>query len=304
MRTKLYIFILIVLLSVNFTERAAAQLTIKGQDYIPMLDTASNWDIAEVGMGGFCWASYPKRYFIKGDTVFNSTSYKVVYYYNTYNEQSPPYCPPFYIDTVAHQEYFYMREDLEEGRVYKYDPIEDEEWLLFDFTMQAGDTLEDFGMIIDTVYYITTPDSLTRKVLNLDYLMGDEYSIIEGIGGNCGPFEMPCTWFESWYNPLCFKRNGKNLFYNYCNEIITVNTYELAPIEIKYYPNPVVDLLTIEIPFQNLSYKINIANALGMKVYSSSGYGNITINFADQRKGTYIATLLNNDRSYHFIILK
>lgn len=274
----------------------------RGQDYIPLFNPEATWDIGAVAMGGFCLGDNPVRYKIQGDTMFNSTVYHTVYQFYSTNNYTIPYCPPFYVDTVPHLTDIYVREDIEEHKVYRYDPQYNMEYLLFDFNLSEGDEMG--WLTIDTVYYITTADGLTRKVLDFWYDGSNEFAAIEGIGGPFGPFEEPKPWFENYHFPMCYKVNGVNIFYSQCSDLYTVDRTDLEPPILKCYPNPVTDHLYIEASANTgLSY-LTIINSMGKQVMEVSGSGILKIDFTNLTGGIYYIKLKSGTTNYSQVVVK
>lgn len=276
-------------------------LAAKGQNYIPLIDTTATWDIGHEGMECFCYCDNPRRYFFKGDTIINSVKYHTVYAFDS--ESEFPFCPTFTLDTISYLTDIFIREDTSTQRVYRYYP--DSEELLFDFSLNQGDTIND--MVIDTVYYYTTTDGVTRKVLNFWY-WGDidppEMAMVEGIGGPWGPFEKPYWWFENYLEPLCFKKNGVQIFYGLCYNMTTVNTYNPDKEIIKCYPNPVVDYLTIEVPENFGVFEIKLLDCSGKIIQTSQGSHTLKMKMTAFPSGIYTARLISTNVDYSFKVVK
>lgn len=194
--------------------------TALSQEYIPLIDEGKTWTVGSHGMGLICdFSDNPEMYFFMGDTTFNSVTYKKVYAYNSTsiggNGNNPPFCPPFMIDNQYHPTEIYIREDAANQRVYRYYPgntIPEE--LLFDFSLNIGDSLN--GYEIDTIYTITTPDGVERRYFGLEYFV----YMIEGIGGNWGPFTQPNIQFEGYDMLMCVKQGDLEIFGDMCTDLL------------------------------------------------------------------------------------
>lgn len=191
------------------------------QGYVPLINENLTWSVGTVGMGYICdFSQNPKTYFFLGDTTFNSVTYKKVYAYNSIsvggNGNNPPYCPPFLVDNEYQLTDIYIREDIAEQRVYRYFPDNTvTEVLLFDFSLEVGDTLNSY--IIDSIYTISTPDGVSRRYFELGEY--NEAYMIEGIGGNQGPFSEPQVQFEGYHLLMCVKLGQLELFGEWCEEL-------------------------------------------------------------------------------------
>lgn len=284
-------------------------IRVQSQDYIPMINESLSWDVGHIGMGYICeYSGNPERYYFSGDTVINGTTYKTVYTYNSrsLSGYNPPYCSPFLLDTVPGLSDIYIREDISTRRVYRYRPEYDEEILLFDFSIGVGDTIpiEGLTMIVDSVWTITTPDNVTRRVYKSDWGY-PEIAMIEGIGGNCGPFSQPSIWFENYAMLMCVKNNGQNIYGERCIEMLTVSTPTLNLTEIKCYPNPAKDIVTIELPSGVAVYDVTLINSEGkvlQKEYSSAPI--LKLDLSDYNPGVYLIKVIGNKETFITKVVK
>lgn len=238
----------------------------RSQSYIPMLTDSNYWDLAYSVVGMVCNefgtnGGGPYRYQIDGDTLINGIAYKKFKYYEfiRVSQISGPNCPPFYLDTVSHPGGF-MREDTALQKVYLYTGGTLQEELWYDFDVQVGDSV-DYGMgwptsgpfSVDTIYYITTPDGLIRKVIQCNdaniSLCG---FYIEGIGGIAGPFLPPYYVFEEGYWLMCAGiYNQQSLFSLYGNAsyycgALTSAIDEYSDNFLNVTPNPAKDYILID----------------------------------------------------------
>lgn len=228
------------------------------QSYKPLINENYFWDITWVESAYICsgYSPYPpRRYYFSGDTVINGTTYAKSYSYIHYPilHDPPPNCPPFEVDTISHLSYNFVREDTTEQKYWIYDAANDEEFLLFDFLLEQGDTLYPhifWPIIIDTVYQIITNDGITRKKLILRQAgsSNPEGYYIEGIGGSSGLFEPPYAFFEAGYRLMCVKDEFGNQVLEEnedCFDFI-VSTPELVySHKFSIHPNPANSAITV-----------------------------------------------------------
>lgn len=153
--------------------------------------------------------------------------------------------------------------------------------LIYDFSMQVGDTLWvlDETYVVDSTYTVITNDGKRRKAQDVHYL-GDtrhpsQTTIIQGIGvtEQTLPFErIQDIWSPSQSilgvcamdQEILRTEEGdsyKNM--NYCDSSVvfkelTASIDQMA-LRINAYPNPVLDLLTVE----GLSGDFTIMNTIG-----------------------------------------
>jgi hypothetical protein len=253
------------------------------QDYNKLIDTSNYWDIAYAQMDYLCnrFSEFPpKRYSFQGDTIINDKHYSKVYY-NELLPLWPPFnCSPFNVDTnLYHDQYKYMREDTIEKKVwYLYIPNE-EEGLLYDFSLEQGDTLYHnwlYPTIIDSVYPIVTNDGITRNKFEISVsdAWGSGY-YIEGIGGVAGIFYQPFYYFESGHWLMCVKDNHEEIIYSEdsydCYNYITGISDSFIGYDIVVSPNPFIASTTLLYKLKEPStVQLSVFNQLGQLVYAYS----------------------------------
>ena len=245
--------------------------------------------------GGF-GETGPYRYCILGDTLIQNTTYSKIYYSSFINLNPPPSpnCPPFSVDTVfSLYPWYFLREDTIAKKVWRYSTFADEDELLYDSTLQQGDSIENIQTgtfhTIDTIYYITTNDGISRKKYEYGeggFFPGGFY--IEGIGGVAGLFELPFYFFEEGTWLMCVKDINNNNIYgnNNCYDFIT----NVPSVEKKYsimiFPNPFTKYLNIETSSGSLNVKIY--NLLGKELLNEKVAETKTIDMSSLNQGIYI----------------
>ena len=283
------------------------------QEYHKLITNSKSWDESYAEMGYICsgFSDYPPiRFMVSGDTSINDLNYtKFSYQLMTPTWGSPPpNCPPFMVDTIK-QEYLYsfLREDTITQRLWIYKTYNDTEELLYDFSLDKGDTLYHAILnptIIDTVYEIVTSDGISRKKLELEggYHSGGFY--IEGLGGVAGLFERPYYYFEMGSWMMCVKDNEIIVWEDsyHCYDLITGNDNDNAASQIKVYPNPTRDL--IKINGADLSAKFKIYNTLGECFIDSELKGQNTIDLNCLINGVYYLQIEHEDKIISEIIIK
>ncbi len=260
---------------------------------------------------------------------------EATYFYNKINSNSKV--------VLGNQEYHlctfwmgqhsvYIREDLSIGKVWVKEHADSTEYLLFDFSLNAGDTFEIRSMephansitkiIVDSTNIING-----RKWIYLGWpIQGDTLSnisglpfrlhrfMVEGIGSNVAKISNQTTYGNKSFGQylLCaFKDGIKNM--NYINEMNSgkcvedsfnnVSKYMLPLIQL--YPNPIKDLLYLE-QLPPLPHTISIYDVLGRKVFSSENTEQqYRINMQHYASGTYIVQIrLKDYTTQNFKIVK
>ena len=242
---------------------------------------------------------------IKGDTIIDDKDYKKLYAYplnGEHNCQFPPcFTPYFPYEIGSGRLYALLRESVDDGKVYCKNYAGGdcaEEYVLFDFRLNQGDTLNDCVRkkiafkesdgIIDSVATIEIFNS-QRKVLftsgdtSFEGLQfSDQLRIIEGIG-----FEK-YGFFGGTQDKLvdvCFGSLSD------CN--IFSSIHEIAQKSgVKLFPNPASDKLHIDsdIKIESLS----IHDITGNTVFL--GYAE-NMNLESLKPGIYYLSLLLENKA-------
>lgn len=228
------------------------------QNYIKLINDSIYWDIAYAESTYICPSfsdDTPRRFYFDGDTVIhNGLVYHQMKYYQFIElDGEGPNCGPFAIDTISTlANWVTLREDTLNQKVYRYNDWDESEELIFDFSLNQGDTfyIESFGdIIVDTVYQCITQDGVERKYIG--FIDDDYYGyMIEGIGGPQGPFNEPIwpyLWEYGGY-PYCIEfKNGINILFYPCDDFITsIETHSGRISKFEVYPNPFTDFIRID----------------------------------------------------------
>jgi len=313
-------------------------LGVKGQGYIPLVDTSKLWNVLETDMsGGTPQTSATNIIKIEpSDTIINDTIYKKVIQ-SKYNHNTPE-------DSLIG----FIREDTVEKKVFFrrkspffYEP-EGVDRLLYDFSIIEGDTIEVFGYYFcewfSNSYVVLSTDSINllnnekRKIWNLqrvDYKYNKNIKLAAGYEGKkTGILIPPYSDFDTWIegigslngliNPgcfqlytisfglslLCFFENEEHLYMHpggdTCFIDWTSNVLDFTIEEIMIYPNPVEEAINISLPdiFETES-TIQIISICGKIIYESTFYGkNFKIEVSPYNSGIYLLKIKNHQNAY------
>jgi hypothetical protein len=218
------------------------------------LADGSKWRINSVGLSltAPCWTQGKYVVEIVGDSVIGGLTYKHLIYHGVMSE-SPINPLPGVIcnaDYTFSNLYGYVRQVGK--KVYSYDLINSVDTLLYDFDLQVGDTLPQTIINSDTAITVTAITNFqvgneTRSVFELSTNLGIAEKWMEGIGHNKGLLGhmQPFEFFES--DLICYSRNDTTYYDNGIDGCdLNVGTMELqANIDLKAYPNPSTDFVTI-----------------------------------------------------------
>ena len=255
----------------------------KGQDYHPLLENDKVWLEASFVGANICIFDQVYQLRVGGDSLINGESYRKIMRRNFVPEGGDPYCPPFVAQPSenAISEAF-IRENVAEKKVYLWvteDGTQYEEILIYDFNLEAGDTIPTSSYLTDThIYTVTSVDEVTlqngesRKRISFSN-GGEESSYTEGLGSDKGLYQPFFDGIGFWNESYCIQQNEVNLFgsQNQCGWVL--DTPESAKGESKLYPNPAVAAFTLELAPQttfdtSLSFALHALD--GREVYAVS----------------------------------
>lgn len=250
------------------------------------------------GASQFCAAS--------GDTSFNGHSYIKIYEADSsgtiYN------VPPKLI-----------RE--EQDRVYYFWPLENTDTLLYDFSLQAGDTAHVFNpqqlggiVTVDSVGQLQIGNQL-RKCIYLNYVSGEavfnqtnyfqaDYNPvkwIEGIGSNDGLFYPygGAVVVDGITFLTCFRENDTLKYGSICNLIYTETREPMASETSEVFPNPSSGKFTVSIADNvQIPFTISVKNIFGQTVMEKQDLKSHEIGFdlSGVADGNYLMEI-RSDRS-------
>lgn len=261
-------------------------------------DSTAQWNVLETQYSFspvISWQTHILN--ISGDTVLNNRSYQVV----RYNGSS-------LLIPIEQNGYYYLRQDTI-GKVYGLINADSAEYLIYDFSKQAGDSFtitvpsiwfNDIKVHIDSTANIF--NGLTRKTqyvtvtTNLGVL-NDIF--VEGIGAINSFFATPgieYTYFDGPdYNLLCFSEQANLVYhnpdYNTCtldstwlsiNETLTKNTAQV-------YPNPTSNAITVALSNNYRQALFTLSDLTGRMVLQQPlAAGNTVVDITGISTGAYI----------------
>lgn len=263
--------------------------------------SAATWNINYTLVMGMCppaLATITDNYsiIIPGDTTINSTTYHKLFI--PYVQHSPASCPVS--ETAGYKGG--IREDVVAKKVYIIPPSGPSEQLLYDFSMQVGDTLK--GYLANgwpTLHKVTGIDSVQvgasyRKRWTLNPVSSsfppNNFRIIEGVGSDYGLLKVLPGGIVDYpaISITCFKHNGLPLYpstVTSCNLITSLNSYSYDTDQIKISPNPVNNQFSIAMS-TNEAMAVTIYDINGKKVLSPIlNKGQQEINVSALSEGVY-----------------
>lgn len=292
------LLIVVVILSVK---SSLAQHTLFG-------DTSSVWSVYIPDTGWGPPKGQTSKYYIAGDSMINSKHYKIVHYTT---------------DSVITSGllYAFVREDSTGKMVYGLKPGAQQEKLLYDFSLEKGDTTTLYPLS-----FIDSPGKYSSfiasiKVLSIDsVLIGGIYRKrweigkrdihtpalkeywIEGIGSTRGILGGGAAGIRIVDGPypslMCYENNQGKLFqnpkYSGCY-LLQTSLEERQQQEVVIYPNPVkstLEIKTEKVGEQTIVLRDYTGKVLLQKIFNRQ----VTIDVNQYAKGVYFIQLVNDEK--------
>jgi hypothetical protein len=275
------------------------QTNVKAQEYIPMAVDGVHWIVR------YDLISTPQpvdglwEYYANGDTIINDLLFAKIYKRQLVIIQNGP---PFEPDGL-YELYGFMRDDTINKKVYAIQLNEqgncpsNEEYLMFDFSVNIGDTAV-FCLYPNFYNYVITS-------INPDVFLGfdtrifsnnQESDYFEGMGSYYG-------LFEEMFAP--FKSNGGRYVYHtflyyYCREtpcdlLVTVPNIYSTPI-LNVFPNPTNNTIHFNINSPSIGDAIILMNMQGKqikKIDIQSATKDNVFSVTNLKPGLYVALMLH-----------
>jgi hypothetical protein len=239
------------------------------QPYHKLIRINTYWDICNIVEPAFCYTSANRIYFTGQDTIPDTTLYQISAQFPFQQINPGPFCPPFQILNSSYDTYYYMREDTLARKVYCSYGGPYNELLIYDFSLNVGDTLQSpyysqwsYPLICTSIENITLQNGEVRKKFNFPY--NDFY--IESIGGRNGLFEPIGLGGEIFSGIFCVSENNIPLYGNYCNSYFVGTNDPKNNEEISIFPNPVHDCINIRLNTQLSECMFSLLNLQGQLI--------------------------------------
>ena len=181
-------------------------MTMKAQEYHPIVEDGKQWNV----LFSYPWSPpesphrYTDIYKIEGDTLLDGVSYKVMY--TTRNE-----------DLTGWSVCGVIRENENKQVFYRRDGSPDEQ-MLYDFSMQVGDTIYMYGeymVVIETGETIVNGEPRQQVVLEYPWGGGESEIWIEGIGSLYGIIDSGSLFLVGGSTDLlCYYEDGDLIWQN------------------------------------------------------------------------------------------
>jgi len=278
-----------------FTLKNQAQTNI----YHPFPTSNAVWSVYYSGyQSPWC---YDRQYFIAGDTIVNTMTYHQVKYFGWHGSSNGIGECDFwnYDETQIYLGAF--REDTAQRKVYFLLPSYSTDTLLYDFSLNVGDTLP-LG-INNGGSPVMTINSIDSILINGNYRKRFEIantsnvSIIEGIGSTTGLIEK-VLFFESGGNLYCYSENNQEIYPTNSSspcDLLLSESELTKKKDFNIYPNPATDKISIDCA-EKQNLKMQLYNIVGKCIFQKE-INNITkeIDISTLSKGVYIIKIFCDD---------
>ncbi|MFN3557589.1 MAG: T9SS type A sorting domain-containing protein [Bacteroidales bacterium] len=283
---------------------------LSAQDYLPMLEANKTWSVSD------------EKYILLGDTLINETEFHKVYFQKKLEE--------FEGDSLAY--ICALREDTETGKVWMVWSDQQEEYLLYDFDVEPGQTINVYPaeynvfnnpaffpfaqeFTIEEVLWLEI-EGVQRKVIRQSSEYGSAHGTtyneiwIEGLGSTSGLLYAGITSLLimdiAYPDLLCVHLEDELLFQSsvhpsgcYNVPATHIARQNLPTYAIHSYPNPFTHQFQLKVEAGVLRFYIyNAAGVLVYKAETEEGTTILTIPAHDWPKGIYIIKAEAADRYY------
>ncbi len=273
-----------------------------GQSYHPLPDSNAKWCIIHnygVIPPPFHWYTNYWETYYSGDTTIANREYKKIEK-TEYNV--------FCLNTIINGPHYIgaIRDDTIKKQVFYIPTGNSEEELIYDFTLESGDTLFSYlnwnqPLIVDFIDSVVISSEYHKRIVFQYY----EAEIIEGIGSRTGLLEELIAFERGSYlcglyigNTFIFPENPCNL--SATDTCLTSNIeFQVNDSEFSIFPNPTINQLQIKTSSELLLGKprLKIISTSG-KIYKSLTLTNeITkIDLNDFMTGFYIVRIITENK--------
>jgi len=279
------------------------------QEYVPFVDTIKDWNVTNTSYsygGSVATINTMKLHISSSDTIINDTAYYKLINTGQYNFFLPEGIIGFIREDTAGRK-VYFREST-------YTFYEPKDRLLYDFSLEQGDTTEIFGLhhclTHSNAYRVSSTGTITllngeeRKTWQLIPLAenpveADEW--IEGIGSLNGLIFPGCyelSTISISFNLLCYYEDEVNLYLSTgdtCFIDYTTGLEANLNSKIKLYPNPAKDFLFLEFDEKADNCKhYTVFSADGLKILEGKSCNEkVSIPVSHLRNGIYHINIFN-----------
>jgi len=237
-------------------------------------------------------------YYLSDDTIINSLSYHKL------NKSSGTVYEHCAVGNYVSNYFVFpgsfegcIRQDTALRKVFFVYPGQTQEFTLFDFSLNVGDTLtggtDNWGTdnVVTSIDSILVNGSYRRNFMFNNGLV----NVIEGIGGNFGLLG-PVHPFEYSESLSCFSQDFQNIYPDTGNCLMISQITPISKNEtVKLYPNPFSGQTRIQLTTEMLPGNLNIYNSCGELIHSCKvNSPEYLLDLSGVKKGIYFYTVSGN----------
>jgi hypothetical protein len=289
---------ILLILFVGWISNMHAQTSV----YHPFPDSNATWNIFfSGGILASCLEEF--SYLLNGDTVISNHTYHkiMVPYIHNYG-----FCGPIHPSGYNGG----IRQDTSARKVYYLAPDSLNEEVLYDFSLQIGDSLPGslwFNCYTSTLAVIAIDSILIGTNYRKRWTTGHAIPynphnyIIEGIGFETGLLQQcPESFADApFYSLICFQQNGTTLYPDALTNCLLIdNVKNLLPDSVfEIFPNPFQNFLTV-ISKSNEPSEIILYDLAMRKLQQQTFVNNVNLNTDAFAKGVYIYEIRNHEGTF------
>jgi len=287
-----------------------AIVSIKAQNYMPFPAGNAVWREEHLDNTSVLNIIQDKYQYIQStDTVIGSLTYHKIFYSGIriiYNNQG------VVVDTIIHYPQYKGALREHNQKIYYFAAGQPAEKLLYDFTLQEGDTVAglQYGYAygyttkVDSIRPFVTNDGITRK----KYFLSIEGSFdattfwIEGMGSGMSLLPRYELSSADVVTSLCFQANGTPIWYetaaNQCNLVALSQEKPLFKTgKVRIIPNPLLRDAHLEMAENISDFRLEIIDMMGnvVKVAQVENSTNFELKRDDFAVGMYILKVQTTD---------
>jgi hypothetical protein len=262
------------------------------------LDESAEWIMYKGTHESDCWVDLSVSYYIGDTVVYSGQVYHEIRYVGTswsgVTETENPDCSvsPHPVSGMAGA----IR--AENGIYYVGDSSGEE--MIFDFTLEVGDTLQN-AFTINQPLTVDSTDSVDingRSCKRL-FISGSDTPegtwIVEGVGSGFGPLEPLYIGFHI-DQMSCYRENSQSVFpFNASNCSLVGLEEETDNTGFKIHPNPTTSVLNVSGLTSQTS--ITISSILGKVVMSGNIQENEELDVSELKSGIYILKMIRDSHT-------
>lgn len=268
------------------------------QDYHPFVERGVYRDEFWAAELHLCSYDYGLRYWFRGDTMVGGQTYQLLLATSIQGDPDAPlFCPPYTVDTTNGTLYALLRENVVEKQVFKFDTATNTEFLLFNFSVNVGDSVT-VGHPPQTVYiedewYDTWTVGSSRRTLVVNTPAGLT-NWIESVGASANLWD-PLSPVCICPHLICYQQNGQSTPGGECATVVRTKEPAKVLSELLLTPNPASETVTISVPERHLAFDrvtvFDFSGRIAAERHYTTGVFSVVLPVSSWPGGSYLVVL-------------